>query len=285
MHFPSLHGPALIAPDWEPAAMDAHTRLRAQADLPTGAVALTFNGGGHALYPVVDGVAVVQVAGLLVNKLGWMGCGWVTGYDVLRVQLAAAFGDADVRAVVLDINSGGGEVAGLFDLVEWIVDARQAAGKPVAAILSECAYSAAYALASSADSIAVPQTGGVGSIGAMCVHWDLSRALDAAGMTPTLIHAGAEKVAGNPYQPLPEAVRARWTAELAEVRTLFAQTVSRNRQLAGVNLTTQQALDTEARCFSGPRQLAEAVTLGLADAIAAPDRAFAAFVNMIKERN
>lgn len=279
----ALHGPALLAPGWEGWARDAVARLRALGgQAPPGASALAGETGSRRLYPVVDGAAIVAVAGLLVHKLGYVGCGWVTGYDGLRAQLAQALADPEVRAVVLDVDSGGGMVAGCFDLVDWIGQAKAAADKPVAAILSETAYSAAYAIASAADSIAVPRTGGVGSIGAVIMHVELSRWLDREGVGVTLIAAGQHKVDGNPFQVLPDAVRDHWQAQTEAARRLFAATVARNRSAAGAKLTPDQALATEARCYHGPEGVAEAVRLGLADAILSPDDAFAAVITHLE---
>lgn len=284
--FPTLQGPALIAPEWESAAADALLRFRAtRGNPPPSVVALAdISAGGQRLYGVADGVAVIPVGGLLVAKLGYVGWGWITGYDGLRVQLAQAFADPEVKGIALDIDSGGGDVAGCFDLVEWAMAAKVAAGKPVGAILSETAYSAAYAFASWADSIAVPRTGGVGSIGAVCVHWDFSAMLAREGLKPSLIASGQHKVDGNPFQPLPEDVRMRWTATVDDLRRLFAETVARNRQAAGAALTMEQAMGTEAQCFAGPAGVAEAVRLGLADAILSPDRAFAALVGHVNTK-
>lgn len=224
-----------------------------------------------------DGVAVIGVQGCLIDKLGWWGGSWATGYNVLRWQLAEAHEDSDVRGIVLDIDSYGGMVAGCFDLCDFAVEAKQASGKPVAAILTECAYSAGYALASTADTIAVPRTGGVGSIGVVTMHWDISGALEKWGEKVTIIPAGKHKADGNPYGPLPEDVLARVSAEVEDLRQLFAATVVRNRAGAPNAPSLDQVLTTEARTYDGPAGLAEAVKLGLADAIMAPADAFAAF--------
>jgi hypothetical protein len=143
--------------------------------------------------------------------------------------------------------------------------------KPVHAFVAEHALSAGYALASQADRIILPRTGAVGSIGVVALHTDMSGALDQNGIAVTLIHAGARKVDANPYQPLPETVRARVAAELEDLRQLFAETVADGR---GQRLDTQQALATEAAVFRGEA----AVFAGLADEVADPVAAFRAFV-------
>jgi len=228
-------------------------------------------------YALADGVAIIGVQGALIDKLGWWGSSYVTGYDGLRWQLAAAHEDADVRGIVLDVDSYGGMVAGCFDLCDFALAAKQASGKPVAAILSEEAYSAGYAVASTADTIAVPRTGGVGSIGVVSMHIDISGALERWGEKITLLKAGAHKTDGNHYEPLPDDVRARVETELEDLRQLFAATVVRNRAGASKPPSLEAVLATEARTYGGPAQLAEALSLGLADAILSPAEAFAAF--------
>ena len=184
--------------------------------------------GQRKVYDVVNGVAVIPIEGTLVNKTGTIDpYSGMTGYDGLTVKLTEAYDDAEVRAIMLDIDSGGGEVAGCFDLVD-LIHANQGR-KPVWSVLSEDAYSAAYAIASAADRIIVPATGGVGSIGVVCLHADYSGQLAESGVKVTLIHAGAHKVDGNPYEPLPTEVRDEIQAEIDQVRETFADRVARGR--------------------------------------------------------
>ena len=90
-----------------------------------------------------------------------------------------------VRGIALEIDSFGGEVAGVFDLADAIRAAR--ASKPVWALVAEHAFSAGYALASQADRIILPRTGAVGSIGVVVMHADLSGQLSDATVT---VHSG-----------------------------------------------------------------------------------------------
>ena len=225
------------------------------------------NGGQP--FAVVDGIAVIEIAGTLVHRGAWIGqSSGLTSYEGIAAQLQAALGDPAIRGIALDIDSFGGEVAGAFDLADRIRAAR--AQKPVHAFVADHALSAAYALASQADRIILPRTGAVGSIGVVAMHSDMSGALDQKGIAVTLIHAGARKVDANPYQPLPEAVRDRIAGELEDLRQLFAETVAAGR---GRRLDTLRALGTEASVFRGEA----AVFAGLADEVADPVTAFRAF--------
>ncbi|WP_136646475.1 S49 family peptidase [Tabrizicola sp. YIM 78059] len=224
---------------------------------------------GSQPFGVVDGIAVIEIAGTLVHRGAWIGqSSGLTSYEGIAAQLQAALSDPAIRGIALDIDSFGGEVAGAFDLADRLRAAR--AQKPVHAFVADHALSAAYALASQADRIILPRTGAVGSIGVVAMHSDMSGALDQKGIAVTLIHAGARKVDANPYQPLPEAVRDRIAGELEDLRQLFAETVAEGR---GRRLDTQRALGTEAAVFRGEA----AVFAGLADEVADPVTAFRAF--------
>ncbi len=276
---------ALLAPAYVPAlsaAVTATARIEAgHAQLPPGAMRIGDpNTAGQRPYPMVDNIAVVGVTGMLVPKLGYIGLSWATGYDGLRLQLANAFAASDVRGIAIDVDSGGGFVDGLFDLVDWIDQAKAASGKPVCAICSDHAYSAAYAIASTADSIAVPRTGGVGSIGAVAMHFDWSAALKDFGLNVTIIQSGAHKTDGHPFAPLPDDVRADMQARISGTGRLFAEQVARRR-----NLAVETVIGTEARVFTGVAGTAEAVRLGLADAVLSPDEAFARFVAYTRNQN
>lgn len=249
-------------------AMD-HAALPARASLFGDDLAQRHQRSGSQPFAMIDGIAVIEIAGTLVHRGAWIGqSSGLTSYEGIAAQLQAALADPGVRGIALDIDSFGGEVAGAFDLADRIRAAR--AQKPVHAFVAEHALSAGYVLASQADRIILPRTGAVGSIGVVALHTDMSGALDQKGIAVTLIHAGAHKIDANPYQPLPEAVHDQMQRELEVVRFLFAETVAAGR---GVRLTHASALATEAAVFRGT----DAIAAGLADELADPVTAFHAF--------
>ena len=220
-------------------------------------------------YEFVAGVAIIPIEGTLVQKLGEMRpYSGMTGYDGIRANLSMAMNDESVRAIVLDVDSPGGEVAGCFDLVDAIYAARST--KPVWSILTESAFSAAYAIASAASRVIVPRTGGTGSVGVICMHVDFSQALTKAGIEVTLIHFGAKKADGSDAKPLSKSALDRYQADVDTMGELFVETVSRNRKLS-----TAKVRGTEAGTFLG----ASGVEIGFADAVMAPDEAFASLLD------
>lgn len=254
-------------------ASDGAAYLPARASILGGGLTESLQQHGDTPYPVVDGIAVIEIAGVLIHRGGWIGqSSGQTSYEGISAQIEAAARDPSVQAVALEIDSFGGEVAGVFDLADQIRALRR--DKPVWAFVAEHAFSAGYALASQADRILLPRTGAVGSIGVVVMHADLSGQLDQDGVRVTLIHSGQHKVDGNPYEPLPENVRDDIQREIDVLRFLFAETVAAGR--AG-RLNQDAALATEAATYRG----ADAVSAGLADEVTDLTRGFARFRQML----
>lgn len=233
------------------------------ASLPFGIFEL-----GNKPFAVIEGVALILVEGTLVNRLGSLDpwCG-MTGYDGLRTQITAALQDPAIKAIVLYIDSPGGEVAGCFDLADFIFEARGT--KPVYSIVDGLACSAAYALASSTERIAASETALIGSIGVIVGHYDFSAMLDKAGVKVTLIYAGEHKADGNPYEALPKEVRADFQAEIESVYTMFVDRVARYRALSADAVRATQSRSYLAGVATG---------LGLNDVVAPPTEALSAII-------
>jgi signal peptide peptidase SppA len=230
--------------------------------------AYDYSSKGDRGYDMAGPVAVVPVHGTLVQKTGCLRpYSGMTGYDGIRQAFLTAIEDPAVEAIVLDVDSPGGEVSGCFDLVDTIYAAR--GKKPIWAVLSEGAYSAAYAIASAADWITVPRTGGVGSIGVICMHVDFSKALTSAGVQVTFITYGDRKADGHPEIPLSKEAFSRFQSDIDTMGELFVKTVARNR-----NIAASSVRDTQAVTYLGEQGVAQ----GLADAVAAPDAAFRALL-------
>ena len=208
-----------------------------------------------APYTVADGVATIAVHGELVNRGSFMNSlSGLTSYDALGQALNAAKADPSVRAILLDMDSPGGEAAGAMETAALVRSISK--DKTVAAFVNSTAASAAYAIASGADHIVALPSATLGSIGVVLLHLDRSQAMKERGVKPTLIHAGAYKVDGNPYAALPDEARSRLQARVDEIYGLFVSTVAAHRSLDAADVRK-----TEAGVFLGE----SAVKAGLAD--------------------
>ena len=100
------------------------------------------------------------------------------------------------------------------------------------------AYSAAYAIASAAERVYLPRTGGMGSIGVIAIHVDQSAYDEKKGLKYTAIYAGARKNDFSSHKPLTDKAMEVVQAEVDEVYDLFAETVARNRGIKATAITT-----------------------------------------------
>jgi len=215
------------------------------------------SGTGIEPYRLHQGVAIVPVLGELVNRGAWVGShSGMTSYEGLKFQLARVAGDSRARSVILDMDTPGGEALG-FDTAASSVRSLNAQ-KPVYAVVNGMAASAGYALASGAKRIITTSTGVSGSIGVVMLHLDQSRAIEAEGITPTLIYAGAHKVDANPLEPLTDSVREQLQGEVQTYYDAFINIVAEGRN---GKTSARAARETEARTYIGR----EAVDAKLAD--------------------
>lgn len=211
------------------------------------------------------GVAVIPVFGTIahrahmVNQVSGPGG---TSTEKLGAAITAAANSPEVGAIVLDVDSPGGAVAGTPELVDRIYEARQA--KPIVAVANSTAASAAYWIASAASEFIVTPSGSVGSIGVLGVHEDRSAGLAAEGKKLTFIHAGKYKVEGNSAEPLTDEARATIQAMVDQAYGVMVKSIARNR---GVSPDAVRSNYGEGRVFHAE----EALSRGMVDRVATLD--------------
>ncbi|HCK2311440.1 TPA: S49 family peptidase [Escherichia coli] len=206
-------------------------------------------------YQVKNGIAILPVSGTLVHKLGTLRpYSGMTGYDGLTARLQMAVNDPDVRGILLDIDSPGGQAAGAFDCADMIYRLREQ--KPVWALCNDMACSAAMLLAAACTRRLVTQTAKIGSIGVMMAHTSYEKQLAQEGVDITLIYSGQHKVDGNSIQALPAGVRADFQRRIDEARRMFVDKVA-----LYTGLSSEAVMSTEAAVYDGQA----GIDAGLAD--------------------
>lgn len=217
----------------------------------------------HGNYNAIEregSVGIIRVLGSLVNRGAYVGASsGVTSYEGLEHQMREAAADDSITSVIVDMNSSGGEAAGMFSVAKAMADLR--AVKPVVVVVNETCASAAYGIASQASEIVISETSFVGSIGVVMTHVDASAKLEKDGLKVTMIHEGKHKVDGNPFEPLADGVLERFKADAGYFYSMFVSLVAHGR---GDRTTEEQARATEARVYIGQH----AIDAGLADRMA-----------------
>lgn len=206
-----------------------------------------------------QGVAVLPIYGALLQRAGQFdaNCMPMASYQRIGARFEAMLADPDVKGVLLEVDSPGGEVAGNFELARRML-ARRDAGKPVWGHANESAFSAAYSLIASTARISVPQAGSVGSIGVVMLHMDQSERDRKQGVTYTPIYAGARKVDFNSHAPLSAEALAAGQAEVDRLYDMFIGHVATAR-----SLDQQIVRGTEAGILAA----SDARQLGLVDVV------------------
>lgn len=211
--------------------------------------------GGY--YRTSTGIALIPIVGTLVQRGDAMDAtSGLVGYNRIAAQLQAAIDDPRVSAILLEIDSNGGEAAGVIDLAAKIRQANER--KPTWAVANEQAFSAAYWLASAAGRIAVPESGMVGSVGVVMLHVDQSAKDAKAGVTYTPIYAGARKVDFSSHAPLSDAAFQVAQDEVDRLYDLFVTAVAEHR-----GMDQQAVRATEAGLYHAKA----ALDIGMIDAV------------------
>ncbi|WP_341816171.1 S49 family peptidase [Wolbachia endosymbiont (group B) of Elophila nymphaeata] len=203
------------------------------------------------------GIAVIRIYGVLTKKTeAFDHILDMTSYENIHEEIESALEDKSIETILLDIDSPGGEVNGVFDLADFICESR--AKKRIVAIANDDAYSAAYAIASSAEKVFVSRTSGVGSIGVIASHIDQSRFDEKQGIKYTTIFAGSRKNDLNPHEPITSESLESLQKEVDRLYEMFVQLIARNR-----GLSIEKIRSTEAGLYFGEK----AVEIGLADGV------------------
>lgn len=205
-----------------------------------------------------DSIAIIPVSGTLVHKSGYLESrSGIQSYNQIKSMFDEALDNPGYKRILWDFGSPGGELAGFLDLADYIYARREE--KPMVAVVNESAYSAAYGLASAVGNIVVTRTAGVGSIGVIYRHVDMSKADENAGLKYIEIAAGAKKGAVSPHKPLSEDTIQSIQERVNDAYNLFVSTVARN-----LNISEKIIRDTEAATYAGQK----AIDAGLAHKLA-----------------
>lgn len=118
---------------------------------------------------VRDGVAIIPISGPLFRYQNiftvYFGA---TSYEIVARDFTSALEKPDVKAIIFDVDSPGGEVNGCGELAKLIYEARGT--KPVVAYASGYCASGAYWIASACDEVVVSETSALGSIGVTALY-------------------------------------------------------------------------------------------------------------------
>ena len=216
--------------------------------------------GGKAAIAEARCPAVVEVRGVLEQRASFWSCGESCGYDELEMRLCEALVDPGVSALVIDLDSPGGDGPGLEQCIAKVRALADALGKLILGYVNELAASAGlWILAGLCDAIYLPPSGRAGSVGCLVPFIGEARALRREGLDVYIARAPAGKARPSSVEGLDPIGKARIDALAAEGEARFVAAIATRRHLA-----PEVIRGWNGGIFTG----AAAVSAGIADGVA-----------------
>ena len=177
-------------------------------------------------------VAIVRVEGQILPgdaPDGLFGVGGAYAELITR-QLRALQRNPAVKAVVLRVDSPGGEVVASDEIAKEVKRTREA-GKKVVVSMGSLAASGGYYVSAGADRILANPTTTTGSIGVIGVIPNAQELLSTLGIQIQVIKSGPFKDQGSPFRPLTDEERAIFQRMIDEAYEQFVQVIAEGRKL------------------------------------------------------
>ena len=171
-------------------------------------------------------LGVIEVFDSLVSKDTSAASG-ITSYQDIAMQIdrAVEFG---YTQLVFNLDSPGGEAAGLFSLTDKI---RKLSSQGIRTIgyADGMATSAGYAILAACSEGYATETTILGSIAALMVHVDVSEKDKTEGKKYTILRSAPEKALGDSHSPLTEQAMNKFTALLDTMASAFHNDILKSR--------------------------------------------------------
>ncbi len=225
-----------------------------------------------------DKVAVVAIQGVIMDQSSEWGAPGLVQF--VKDQLDIIARDHAVKAVILKVDSPGGEVLASDDIYHLIQDFQTTSGKPVVASMGGLAASGGYYVSAPCRWIVANELTITGSIGVIMHSYNYRGLMNKVGVRPEVFKSGKFKdmLSGEkePGEVLPEE-RQMIQSMIDETFTKFKAVVQEGRQDAkkknkneGRGLVSDWKDYADGRVFSGK----QALELGFVDELGNFDTAF-----------
>jgi capsid assembly protease len=222
-------------------------------------------------YSVSNGVATIPIFGELANRSAYLQPeSGLTGYSAIGANLDLALSDQDVRGILLDIDSPGGEV-GVRDLALRIKSIESE--KPIWALIDNFGASSAYYIAAAADRVIVPGEATSGSIGSIAMIPNVQKKMEKEGIEVTIVRSGQMKGKPNSFEAMDEKTMKLVADRVDSTGEEFVKTVAAFR-----GLPQKTVRDTEASVIFG-RQMLDLRLADVSQSAHETRSEFAAYVN------
>lgn len=203
----------------------------------------------------IGNVALISLSGVITaDGDDYLGQETISSKTITKFLEEAEKKDS-IKAVLLEVNSGGGSVVATDEIATQLKKMK----KPVVALIREVGASGAYWIASACDYIIANRMSITGSIGVISSYLEFSQLMKKYGVGYERLVAGDKKDMGSSFKQLTSEEKKVWQLKLDKIHDFFIKEIAQNRNLKEEKV---QALAT-GEFFLG----LEAKELGLIDEV------------------
>lgn len=180
--------------------------------------------------PISDKIAIIPIYGtitILGSSESFFSQTGATSSEVITAFIKKANDDPQIKAIILEINSPGGEVIASEEIARAVKESQ----KPVVAWIRDVGASGAYWVASASDIIVADRLSITGSIGVLASYLEFSGLFEKYGITYQELTAGELKDVGSPFKKLQEKEKEILQKKLDLIQDVFVFEVAQNRNL------------------------------------------------------
>jgi protease-4 len=190
-------------------------------------------------------------------------------------RLEKAARDPWVKAVVLRIDTPGGEVTASDIIYHEILRFKERTGRPVLGLMMSVAASGGYYIASACDVIMAHPSTLTGSIGVISIFPNVESLMAKVGVKVNVIKSGPSKDSGSPFRDMTGEEKKVFQEVIDEYYEGFLEVVARNRK----DKIPAEKLRTiaDGRVYTAK----QALELGLIDALGYFDDAFGKALSLV----
>lgn len=206
-------------------------------------------------------IAVISISGVITNADGGFSSSFANS-QFISAQIKTAAADKNVKAVILLLNTPGGEVTAADTIYHELMKLRKETGKPVIAYMGSVAASGGVYIAVASDYIVANKLTTTGSIGVIAQTYNYVELFNKVGLK-------AETYTSGPMKDLLNGARPRTEEEVKIIQDIidevyddFVKIVATGRP----KLTVEKIRDTDigdGRILTGR----QALDCGLVDSL------------------
>ncbi len=245
------------------AILEGHEEAFFEAELKAASQDVATEAPESDLLQIVEGVGVISIKGRLTNTNSrYNSYHSLVSYDQIREAAVEAL-NSDVMALLFDVDTPGGSVAGMRGLADFI----EAVEVPTVFHTSSTMASAGMFLGLSGDHIFSDDMAEVGSVGVVLTTYDYTEAMKKEGVSAEVFRSGKHKQAGTSVEKLSPENKKYIQGQVDTYAGKFFSYVEERR-----GMSRQTLIDNEiatGRTFIGE----QAVAAGLVDMIMTFDEA------------